>query len=132
MENPNLSLKQLHAIEQQGESILRDRAEIIALDRRRNGNREALRNLTREKGTKTWFALGPMLVKMPVSTATSLLNKDQVTINSEINKIRSDLKVKVNKLRDLEFESPLPGLDLKPMTREEMAAVNQVLGGHAE
>lgn len=53
---------------------------------------------------------------------------DQVTIDGEINKIRSDLKVKVNKLRDLEFVNPVPGLTLNPLSREEMAAVNQVLG----
>lgn len=57
---------------------------------------------------------------------------DQVTINSEINKLRSELKVKVNDLRDLEFEDPVPGLNLKPMTREEMSAINQVLGYHAD
>ncbi|XP_054278868.1 p53 and DNA damage-regulated protein 1 [Macrosteles quadrilineatus] len=132
MENPKLTLKQLHAAELQADSILRDRAEIVDLDRRRNSNREALRALSKEKGKKTWFTLGPILVKLPVSTASDLLNKDQVTINSEINKLRSELKVKVNDLRDLEFEDPVPGLNLKPMTREEMSAINQVLGYHAD
>lgn len=75
MENPKLSLKQLHAVEQQGESILRDRSEVIALERRRNGNREALRALEKAKGKKTWFALGPMLIKMPTPTVVSLLQK---------------------------------------------------------
>lgn len=78
MENPNLSLKQLHAVELQAESILRDKSEIVALDRRRNGNREAIRALTRQESKKTWFALGPMLLKMPVSTATSLLEKGRL------------------------------------------------------
>lgn len=55
-----------------------------------------------------------------------------MTINSEINKIRSELKVKVNKLRDLEYESPMRGFDLAPMSREEISAINQVLGGHAD
>lgn len=75
MENPSLSLKQLHAIELQAESVLRDKTEIVALDRRRNGNREALRALTQQKEKKTWFALGPVLFKMPVTTATGLLEK---------------------------------------------------------
>lgn len=75
MENPKLTLKQLHAIELEAESILRDRTEIVALDKRRNSNREALRALTKEKGKKAWVTLGPMLVKMPVATANSLLNK---------------------------------------------------------
>lgn len=74
MENPKRSLAQLQAVELQGEDILKDQTEIIALDRRRNSNREALRALTKEKG-KTWFALGPMLIKMPVEKATDLLKK---------------------------------------------------------
>ena len=45
-----------------------------------------------------------------------------------MNKLRSDLKVKVNKLRDLEHTSPVPGLMLNPMSREEMNAVGQTLG----
>lgn len=75
MENPKLTIKQLHAIELEAESILRDKTEIVALDKRRNGNREALRALTKEKEKKTWVTLGPILVKMPVTTANSLLNK---------------------------------------------------------
>lgn len=46
----------------------------------------------------------------------------------EINKIRSDLKIKVNELRDLEHTPPVPGLMLTPMSSSEMSAMNKVLG----
>lgn len=131
MENPNLSLSILRSIELQGEEVVRDKSDVVALDRRRNGNREAIRALSKQKSNKVWFALGPMLIKLPSEKAVSMLQKDQVVIDTEINKIRSELKVKVNKLRDLEYQNPIPGLDLKPMSKDEMSAINQVLGGHA-
>ena len=53
---------------------------------------------------------------------------DQKQCDIEINKLRSDLKVKVNELRDLEMSPPVPGLMLQPLSRTEMGAVNQVLG----
>lgn len=53
---------------------------------------------------------------------------DQKQCDIEINKIRSDLKVKVNDFRDLEHVPPVPGLMLKPMSQTEMSAMNQVLG----
>lgn len=53
---------------------------------------------------------------------------DQRECSNTINKIRSDLKVKVNELRDLELTPPVPGLMLTPMSHKEMDAMNQVLG----
>lgn len=53
---------------------------------------------------------------------------DQIQVNAEINKLRSNLKVKVNNLRDMEHQPPVPGLMLKSMSAEEMKAINQVLG----
>ena len=53
---------------------------------------------------------------------------DQKQCDIEINKIRSNLKVKVNELREMEYNPPVPGLNLKPMSKKEMAAMDQVLG----
>lgn len=53
---------------------------------------------------------------------------DQKQCDIEINKIRSDLKVKVNELRALEYNPPVPGLMLNPMSKDEMLAMNQVMG----
>ena len=53
---------------------------------------------------------------------------DQKQCDIEINKIRSDLKVYVNELRDMEYNPPVPGLMLKPMSHSEMSAMNNVLG----
>lgn len=60
-----------------------------------------------------------------------LLFTDQVQLDTQINKLRSELKVKVNKLRDMEFQSPVPGLMLNPLSRSELSAVGQIMGRHA-
>ncbi|PSN53395.1 hypothetical protein C0J52_03811 [Blattella germanica] len=113
LENPQKSLEYLEQLEKLGEEITRDKQEVVAIDRRRNQNREALRAMRLQQG-KIWFTLGTLLVKVEVEKAKQL-----------------DLKIKVNKLRDMEFEPPVPGLMLNPMTRTEFSAVGQTLGRHA-
>uniref|UniRef100_A0A8D8PXA9 p53 and DNA damage-regulated protein 1 n=1 Tax=Cacopsylla melanoneura TaxID=428564 RepID=A0A8D8PXA9_9HEMI len=128
MDNPKKSLQHLTDIEEKAEEILYSQQEIVALDKRRNAAREALRAMNKSQDKKVWMSLGPLLVKVDKSKAEAMLKKDQVIVDCEVNKIRSDLKVKVNKLRDMEYESPVPGLLLKPMERNEMGAMKQVLG----
>ncbi|KAI5710853.1 p53 and DNA damage-regulated protein 1 [Diaphorina citri] len=128
MEDPKKSLQHLTQIEEQAEEILCSQQEVVALDKRRNATREALRAMTKTESKKVWMALGPLLVKVDKTKAEAMLKRDQVVVDCEVNKIRSDLKVKVNKLRDMEYQSPVPGLMLKPMERNEMSAMNQVLG----
>jgi len=53
---------------------------------------------------------------------------DQRECDTAINKLRSDLKIKVNELRDLELTPPVPGLMLEPMSHKEMNAIGQILG----
>ncbi|XP_023246882.1 G patch domain and ankyrin repeat-containing protein 1 homolog [Copidosoma floridanum] len=115
-------------IEAKGLEILTDRQEVVALDKRRNDDRMGMRALQKQNHDKTWMTVGPILLKMPAKKAEELLKEDQKQCDIEINKIRSDLKVKVNELRDIEHNPPVPGLMLKPMSKTEMAAMNQVMG----
>lgn len=80
MENPKKSLKYLKELESLGEEILIDRREIIALDNRRNQTREGLRALKKCKDDKTWFVLGPLLMKVPTKLAEDLLTKGKYFI----------------------------------------------------
>ena len=128
MENPEKTVQQLSCTEELAEDILRDRSEMVALDQRRNHNREGIRALSKLKVRSSWVSIGPVLVKMPTATATEYLQMDQVATNAEINKLHSNLKVKVNKLRDLEFQDPVSGFNLNPLSREEMNAIQQVYG----
>ncbi|KAK2579044.1 hypothetical protein KPH14_002837 [Odynerus spinipes] len=121
-------LGHLEQVEEKAGEILTDRQEIVALDKRRNDDRVGMRALQKAKCDNAWITIGPMLLKMPSKTAEELLVKDQRACDIEVNKLRSDLKIKVNELRDLELNPPVPGLMLTPMSHKEMLAMKQVLG----
>ena len=53
---------------------------------------------------------------------------DQVRLDCEINKTRSELKVKVNQLREKEGREELQGFNLQALSKEEMNGVKHVLG----
>ena len=57
-----------------------------------------------------------------------LLIADQVRLDAEINTLRSDLKVKVNNLRDKEGQPELKGFGLSALNPQEIQAVRQVIG----
>lgn len=72
----------LREIEEVAEEILSDKQEIVDLDRKRHGNREALSALTKEanahwKGEdcKTWITLSNCFIQLPNKTAKDLLRK---------------------------------------------------------
>lgn len=121
-------LQHLQEVEEKAGEILTDRQEIVALDRRRNDDRVGMRQLQNVSCKKAWTTVGPLLIKLPSEKVTDLLEKDQQECSIEINKLRSNLKIKVNELRDLELNPPVPGLMLKPMTHKEMSAMKHVLG----
>ncbi|XP_050481893.1 G patch domain and ankyrin repeat-containing protein 1 homolog isoform X2 [Bombus huntii] len=122
------ALKHIQQVEEKANEILTDRQEIIALDKRRNNDRVGMRALQKQNCEKHWVTIGPLLLKMPSKTAEELLAEDQRECNIEINKLRSNLKIKVNELRDLELNPPVPGLMLQPMSHQEMSVIKQILG----
>ncbi|CAH0600515.1 unnamed protein product [Chrysodeixis includens] len=119
MQDQEKVLKYLVSVEKLAEEILSDKREIVMLDRRRNHNREALRDLSKSAQQKCWVTIGSVLIKHNLEAARSLLEADQKQLNIDINKLRSDLRVKVNNLRDLEMQPPVQGLMLVPLSREE-------------
>ncbi|KAF6208247.1 hypothetical protein GE061_016699 [Apolygus lucorum] len=132
MENPEKGIKELTEIENVANEILRDKSEIVALDKRRNSNREGIRALMKEKKKTSWMAVGPVLIKLRTEKAKTLLEKDQLATDTEINKLRSELKLKVNKLQDLEYKDPIPGLTLKPLNKQEFSAFKQWIPAHVD
>ncbi|CAB0035905.1 unnamed protein product [Trichogramma brassicae] len=121
-------LDYLTTIEEKGVEILIDKQEIIGLDKRRNDDRVGMRALQQQKADKCWITVGPLVMKMDSKKAEELLKNDQKQCDIQINILRSDLKVKVNELRKMEYNPPVPGLNLKPMSKEEMSALNQIWG----
>ncbi|CAG5018167.1 unnamed protein product [Parnassius apollo] len=113
------TLKYLVSVEKLAEEILCDKQEIVMLDKRRNHNREALRALTKSSQCKCWVTIGSVIIKHDIVATKFLLEADQRQLNIDINKLRSDLRIKVNNLRDLEMQPPVPGLMLVPMSSLE-------------
>ncbi|XP_076177513.1 p53 and DNA damage-regulated protein 1 isoform X1 [Ptiloglossa arizonensis] len=128
MSDQQMALEHIQQVEEKAGEILTDRQEIVALDKRRNSDRVAMRALQEEKCKKVWVTVGPLLLKMSSRTAEELVAKDQRECDVEINKLQSDLKIKVNELRDLELNPPVSGSMLQPMSRKEMSAINQIFG----
>lgn len=118
-------LKYLIGVEKLAEEIMNDKREIIMLDKRRNQNREALRDLSKSSQLKCWVTVGSVLVKHNLEATKALLDADQIQLNININKLRSNLKVKVNKLRDLEMQPPVPGLMLVPLGNKETEGLSR-------
>lgn len=119
MQDQENVLKYLVSVEKLANEILSDKREIILLDKRRNQNREALRDLSKSSQNKCWVTVGSVLIKHNIDATKSLLEADQKQLNIDINKLRSDLRVKVNNLRDLEMQPPVPGLMLVPLSSTE-------------
>ena len=111
------------------DQILMKKQESIALDKRRQETREALRTLKNSKDKNSWITVGSMLMKMETQKAIELMAKDQVQIEKEIDSIRKEQKDLVKKHRDLEQDTPLKGFDLKPMSGSEISAIRANLPG---
>uniref|UniRef100_T1H7C4 P53 and DNA damage-regulated protein 1 n=1 Tax=Megaselia scalaris TaxID=36166 RepID=T1H7C4_MEGSC len=87
----------------------------------------AIREIEKNNEKKVWTTIGSLLVKLPREKSLELLRKDQIQIDTEINKLRSDQKVLVNKHRDLEHKTAYPGTHLKAMSHDEMSALKRNL-----
>lgn len=96
----------LTEIEEVAEKILSDKQQMIDLDRKRNQTREAIRVLNKDKiNNKCWVCVGNMFLKLPKTSTKNLLENDFNQLDGEINKIRTELKPQMNKLRDLDRKS---------------------------
>ncbi|XP_065079573.1 p53 and DNA damage-regulated protein 1 [Ochlerotatus camptorhynchus] len=116
----------LRDTERVADQVLMRKQELIALDKRRQETREAIRIIRKnfpQPDSKVWITVGSMLLKQKQPKALELLEKDAEQIEKEIGKIRTEQKVLVGRQRDLEHDSPLRGFDLKPMSAAEISAI---------
>ena len=112
------------------------RQEVVDLDRKRNSNREAIRALEKmakehHKGeaSKAWLAMGNSFFRLPNKGAMDMLKTDQTNLDISVNKLRSELKDKVNRLRELEGREGLKGFGLKALSKDELTAVDTAISG---
>lgn len=61
--------------EEIADKILGNKQELVNWDKKRQGNREALRELRKSEDKKTWITVGSMLVQMESPKAIDILEK---------------------------------------------------------
>lgn len=79
-----------------------------------------------------WLACGNSFFRLPNKNARELLSGDQRQLDTQVNVLRSRLKDTVNTLKELEGQEQLKGFDLKPLSREELAAVSETANANAK
>lgn len=119
--------KLLTKIELTADDIIDTKQQIINLDARRHKTREAsncLKELqTRHKNNPSkrhWVCVGDMFIRLNANDTRNLIVDDQYQIDEGVEKLRDELKVKVDKLRQLEGRPELTGFHLKPLKKEEI------------
>uniref|UniRef100_A0A8C4JBA7 p53 and DNA damage-regulated protein 1 n=1 Tax=Dromaius novaehollandiae TaxID=8790 RepID=A0A8C4JBA7_DRONO len=82
--------------------------QIVDLDVKRNRNREALRALQKDPDPdeKAMVCFGNMFIELPKSKTKEMMQKDQEHLDEEINKLRKELRGKVNRLFEAQGRYP--------------------------
>lgn len=75
MDNPSKIMEILVKTEKVADQIMQNKQEIVALDKRRQSTREALRDLNKSEETKTWITIGSLLVKVDKNKGLELLKR---------------------------------------------------------
>ncbi|XP_052261713.1 p53 and DNA damage-regulated protein 1-like isoform X2 [Dreissena polymorpha] len=115
----------MYEMEMAAEDILTDKQQIIDLDRKRQKTREAIRVLSKDhKSDKHWVCVGNMFLKLPAARTKTVLNEDFNKLDGEINSLRTNLKQKVNKLRDLEMKEDIKGFNLTPLSKSDLQHID--------
>ncbi|XP_041252134.1 p53 and DNA damage-regulated protein 1 [Pyrgilauda ruficollis] len=129
--DPAFVLRYLAEVEELAEDVLAARQQIVDLDVKRNRNREALRALQKdpEPDEKAMVCFGGMFIELPKLKTREMLRQDQEELDEEINKLRKELRVKVNRLYEAQGKPELKGFNLNPMSAEEMKLINRILEG---
>ncbi|XP_059263936.1 p53 and DNA damage-regulated protein 1 isoform X1 [Mustela nigripes] len=105
--------------------------QIVDLDTKRNQNREGLRALQKDLSLSedVMVCFGNMFIKMPHSQTKEMIEKDQDHLDKEIEKLRKQLKVKVNRLFEAQGKPELKGFNLNPLNQDELKALKIILKG---
>lgn len=61
--------------ERVADQILQNRQELVELDRRRNSNREAIRDIKKSSEKKVWITVGSILIQLDNQEAIQLMTE---------------------------------------------------------
>ncbi|XP_070496379.1 p53 and DNA damage-regulated protein 1 [Chironomus tepperi] len=113
--------------ERVADQILQNKHLIVEYDKKRQGNREALRELRKSEEKNVWMTVGSILIEMERPKAIDALMEEQRKIDKEIDKLRDEQLQMVKKHKDLEMDIMPSGFDLKPLNKTEMSALKNNL-----
>ena len=123
-------LSLLRESEHSGELVLRERAELVHMDRLSNKNREALNSLKRQPDTDSvYLCTGNMFMKHRVSHAKEIIQKDQKEIEENVKKFREDIQKNVEQIHVIENKGDRfsAAFNLNPLSNEEMKGFGVML-----
>ena len=103
-------MEHMAKIEALGEEIVDERAQMVDLDRKRQGNREALRVLRKAEqaspddaaGSKYWVCFGDTFYRRSHELTRKQIEEEQRTIETEIERLRGSVKRKSSRLCELD------------------------------
>ncbi|GAB6029379.1 p53 and DNA damage-regulated protein 1 [Chamberlinius hualienensis] len=119
-------IQRLTEIEDLANDILTDKEEIVNLDRLRNGNREALRAMSKPQFSdeKSWVCLNNTFIKLSKATVQKIIFTDQTKLNAKIKSLRDGMKDKVSQLNEAEGKDPeISKWKLETLSKDELKAV---------
>ncbi|KAK2507343.1 hypothetical protein MC885_013960 [Smutsia gigantea] len=124
-------LRYLVEVEELAEEVLADKRQIVDLDAKRNQNREGLRALQKDlslSGKSGFRHHSPGgLCNFPSETRQEATDQDR--LDKEIERLRKQLKVKVNRLFEAQGKPELKGFNLNPLNQDELKALKVILKG---
>ncbi|KAI8887395.1 hypothetical protein K501DRAFT_330624 [Backusella circina FSU 941] len=96
------------------EEIIFNKQLVVDYDRKRNSNREALTQIKKKVGDekKLWTFFGDMFIKLPTEKTKELIEKDQASLNENIDIARTAMKSSAQKLEVLEGRNNMKGFNL--------------------
>lgn len=121
--------KILTNIELTADDIIDTKQQIVNFDAKRHKTREALSRLKEIKeksgnrSLKHWVCVGDMFMRLNSNEARNIIFDDHYHIEQGVEKLRDELKEKVEKLRILEGKPENSGFNLKPLDKKEILAL---------
>ena len=120
----------LRKSEQSGELVLRQKAEIVHMDRISQKNREAYNAIKRRPDNETvYLCTGNMFIKHHVQQAKQIIENDQKDISKNVDKLHDDIKKNLQIIHEIEDKGDRFGasFNLNPLSHDEMKGFDLML-----
>jgi len=111
----------LFETEKTADQILLNKNKTIDLNKQKEKIRESIKIVSTIDQLKIWITLSGLILKIDKKMATEILGKDTALIDKQIKQLCDLKKKNLKKHFDLEQNISIKGLDLKPLSNEEIS-----------